>query len=694
MPSTAVLTYHEKILKPSPQFKKETAKALFAIVSFIIVYIVLFTAALALAAGCVYAGLFIIVKVMNWISLLLGGGLMGLGVMVFIFIVKFIFDTTKEDVSDSIEITAVEQPALVAFIHGIAKETGTAKPKKIFLSHDVNASVFYHSSFWSMFLPVKKNLKIGLGLMNAINIAEFKAVIAHEFGHFSQRSMKVGSFVYNVNRIIFNMLYRNTGYSNTLSGFASVHAVFTIFAQLTALIVQGIQWVLQQMYKFVNVSYMALSREMEFHADLVSASVSGSNNIVSSLKRISFADGCFQETLNAYDKLWKEDKRAGNIYEDHKTVLLHFAQVNRFELAGGLPVLPANEAERAGQRINIKDQWASHPSIAEREAFLQKYNLIADVDDTPAMSLLQNPNALKQQLTQHIYRDIDADGKRTIISNADFETFYSTGMNHQYLPDVFEGYYDNRVASTIEQAEITTLPTPDSFSDIFTTEIKNLPGKVKALEADIAVLKAITAKEINTRTFDFDGIKQNRKHVPTVLTELENDLTKNKKVLADADNTLEAFFYKQAMSVSPAEADALMGLKKSFAGLRKEADDYLLFLQQMMELMQPLFNTLANEKITAILKNVQSKESKLKAELQHWQERGAFEKNPIFLADAEKYLQSNHAYFNGTRYFDHEMQQLTRMIQEGWAEVDSFVFAHYRVFLEKQASLLHLIKQG
>jgi len=33
---------------------------------------------------------------------------------------------------------------------------------------------FYNSSFWSMFLPVRKNLEIGLGLVNSINISEFK----------------------------------------------------------------------------------------------------------------------------------------------------------------------------------------------------------------------------------------------------------------------------------------------------------------------------------------------------------------------------------------------------------------------------------------------------------------------------------------------------------------------------------------
>jgi hypothetical protein len=64
---------------------------------------------------------------------------------------------------------------------------------------DVNASVFYDSSFWSIIFPIRKNLQIRLGLVNKIIEQELKAILAHEFGCFSQRSTKVGSFVYDVN---------------------------------------------------------------------------------------------------------------------------------------------------------------------------------------------------------------------------------------------------------------------------------------------------------------------------------------------------------------------------------------------------------------------------------------------------------------------------------------------------------------
>ena len=92
-----------------------------------------------------------------------------------------------------------------------------------------------------MFFPVKKNLEIGLGLVNSINISEFKAVMAHEFGHFSQQRMKLGSFTFNMDRIIYNMLFENTGYSNFINTWGSISSALSMFAGITVKIAQGIQ---------------------------------------------------------------------------------------------------------------------------------------------------------------------------------------------------------------------------------------------------------------------------------------------------------------------------------------------------------------------------------------------------------------------------------------------------------------------
>jgi Zn-dependent protease with chaperone function len=72
----------------------------------------------------------------------------------------------------------------------------------------VNAAVFHDLSITNLVLPSKKNLVIGLGLVNVLTLGELKAVIAHEFGHFAQRAMTVGRWMYVAQQIAGQIVVR------------------------------------------------------------------------------------------------------------------------------------------------------------------------------------------------------------------------------------------------------------------------------------------------------------------------------------------------------------------------------------------------------------------------------------------------------------------------------------------------------
>src|SRR5207253_2918004 len=58
-----------------------------------------------------------------------------------------------------------------------------------------------------LFPGKNKNLYLGLGLVNAVNLTEFKAVLAHEFAHISQKSMAVNNYAYLAITVAENMFY-------------------------------------------------------------------------------------------------------------------------------------------------------------------------------------------------------------------------------------------------------------------------------------------------------------------------------------------------------------------------------------------------------------------------------------------------------------------------------------------------------
>jgi Zn-dependent protease with chaperone function len=375
----------KNIIKPSRSFKKQVYWSIAAILLFLFSYLLLFLGTLGIAVAFGYFGIMIMMAMSSFMTLILGAALIGSGLILVYFVIKFLFKRTQTNYTGMVEINKDDQPLLFAFIKQLTAEAKAPFPKHIFISADVNAGVFYNSSFWSMFFPVKKNLKIGLGLVNSINISEFKAIMAHEFGHFSQRSMKFGSYVYNLNKLIYNMLYENDGYAKVLNGFAKLHYIFRLFAIININIVKGMQFILQKVYMVVNKTYLRLSREMEFHADAVGAYVSGSNHMISSLRRIEAGQLCYSGLLDYWGSRLNDNKRADNFYPQQLEMIKHLTSKHNLQAdSAGLPVITDNSLVSSGSRIIINDQWASHPTNEDREQHLQKINLIAPTINEPA----------------------------------------------------------------------------------------------------------------------------------------------------------------------------------------------------------------------------------------------------------------------------------------------------------------------
>ena len=98
-------------------------------------------------------------------------------------------------------------------------------------------------------MPVKKNLIIGLGLVNGLNLSEFKAVLAHEFGHFSQSSMQLGSYVYTANQVIYDLVYQRDIFDDLLAKARRTNIRIAIFAWLATFILWLLRMLLQLAFK-------------------------------------------------------------------------------------------------------------------------------------------------------------------------------------------------------------------------------------------------------------------------------------------------------------------------------------------------------------------------------------------------------------------------------------------------------------
>lgn len=681
----------ESVTSTSAAFKKEVTKVMSAIFLFFIVYVILVALAVALAVGAVYFGITLIIAFPRFFTIMLGLGLTGLGVMILFFLVKFIFAVSRFDRSQSIEIKEQDHPRLFEFIRRVTMDTHTPFPKRIYLSPEVNACVFYDSSFWSMFLPVKKNLQIGLGLVNSVNLSEFKAIVAHEFGHFSQRSMKLGSFVYNVNRVIWNMLFENNSYGRSLEKWASISDYFAIFASLTARIVIGIQWVLRQMYALINKSYMRLSREMEFHADAVAASVSGSENCIAALRRIELGSASYSAAIAKCNELLKEKCITGNLYMNQQVVSRQHAQNFGLALQNNLPVVKEELLKNLNvRRVNFKDQWASHPSMEERAEHLNGLGVPAEISHDSAWILFNNPDQWQQKLTGKIYGTVELSNELRPIDTKEFENLLQQENELYSFPEVYKGFYDKRMISILNIAELSydvSIRPQDilAFDDIFNEVNSGLQQKIGALQMDVDALKAIAAKEVLTKTFDFEGVKYPAGKAESIAASLQSELNEMKDQQEKLDKAAYRYFYSKALQTS---ADRAAKLKQQytvyFAG-RAQADLFLNNVNHILQVLRPIYvGRIEFREAHNIINEVKTAEKTLKRQLNNWLQDGAFHHAPVFKKEAIDFLNSYFEYIDGNGFRNDQLNVLHHMIDEGWRHISEFLFRKFKALVELQ----------
>lgn len=683
-----------KTVTISKSFKQKTTRAILSIVLFAVTYILLIILAIGLTIGCGYAGIMLIAAKPSLATLLLGAGLMSIGLLTLFFLIKFIFTSNKADLSGFTEITKEEEPEIFAMIDDIVKQVETDFPKHIYISSQVNASVFYDSNFWSMIFPVKKNLHIGLGLMNAVTADEFKGILAHEFGHFSQRSMKVGSYVYNVNYVIHNMLYDNDSYEKIVGRWASINGYITLFVMLGVKIVMGIQWILKQVYQVVNINYLALSREMEFHADEVAANVAGSQALATSLLRINLANQSRENVLAFYSDKIAENIKTADIFPQQFFVMSFLAGEYGLTNKQGLPQVTLHNKDRFNKsKLAFDDQWASHPSDEDRIKRLDELNIVFDNSNTSlATTLLKNPELTQEKITATLFYNVEYSGETKLYTVEDFKADYLEMYNKNSLDKKYNNYFNSSRVPVIAIDDIKNnledvtamVNEEDLFSE---TAVENV-YTVHGIEEDLAVLNDIASGKFKLKTFDYQGIRYRHKEIPVLLPKMEGELKNIKLKVEDNDKKIFRYYYNLAeksgkASIYKVKYNAFINYYNNYYTNNTELLNKLIAATEFINVTTKL------EAIPNYLSEVKPLEYDFKESIKNIVENDVYSQHIDKEAKEalQKYLLQEAAYFTGESYNEEALQTLFIAMQYYNTVNDDLLFKLKKDFLDFQAGL-------
>jgi Zn-dependent protease with chaperone function len=420
-----------------------------------------------------------------------------------LFLIKALFFLERGEIGDDIEVTKQNQPCLFEFLNRLADELGASRPYRVYLSPRVNACVFYDLSPLNLIIPSRKNLEIGLGLVNVLNVGELKAVLAHEFGHFAQRTMAVGRWVYISHQIAAHIVAKRDAFDGVLASLSRLDIRIAWIGWLFRLIVWAIRSAVELMFNIVVLAQRAMSREMEFQADLVAVSVTGSDALIHALHKLNAADHAWSHAVSFAVDEAKAGRRTTDLFSLQDRVIDMMRRIFSDPSYGSVPERQAGKSSDhkvfKTSLTSPRQMWATHPSNTDREVNAKRRYIPAEIDPRAAWTIFDNINELKDQISSKVSRNEAAESVSLDESLQRLDAQYAW----MYLKPVFRGAYLMR--STVMNAA--------HVSELYGAEPTDLVAALDALypaslTEDVKERRAIEEERDSLRALSEGALKR------------------------------------------------------------------------------------------------------------------------------------------------------------------------------------------
>ncbi|MFJ3045269.1 M48 family metallopeptidase [Herbaspirillum chlorophenolicum] len=507
-----------------------------------------------------------------------------------VFMIKALFPGKQEARRDDLELTPEQQPRLFEFLHRLADEAGAPRPHRVFVTPRVNAAVFYELSVLNLFYPSKKNLEIGLGLVNVLSLSEFKAVCAHEFGHFAQRSMAVGRWVYTAQQIAGKIVTKRDALDGFLDGLSRFDIRVAWVGWIMKTIVWSIRSVVDLLFRGVVLAQRALSREMEMQADLVAVSLTGSDTLVHALHRLSAADDAWDRAARFARGQASEKCVVGDVFAIQSRIIEHLSVVLGDPLYGKHPPLPVENPQ--AHRVFTADfavpptMWSTHPLNFEREANAKRRYFPSPADERSAWSIFDDADTLRREVSARVAGAADETPAPLETSLAKLDEQY----DREYFNRAYRGIYLGR-AVTLQSEFVDGLydeglkATVEDLGRLYPESIVADLERLRNLEKEVALLESLQDKTFVPAdgVIRHRGRQLRRVELPAVLATARQELAQAKTAFFEHDRLCRSVhlalarelgrgwdvYLKQIISLLHYAEHSAAGLNEKLLALRK-----------------------------------------------------------------------------------------------------------------------------
>lgn len=314
------------------------------------------------------------------------------GVVVLVLLLKpFLSRSVQERRTRRLKFT--EEPVLFSFVERLCQAVGAPVPTAIEVDGQVNAMASFRGGFVGM-LRKELVLTIGLPLVTGMNTRQLAGVLAHELGHFSQRSgMRLGYVIHSVNLWFAKVVYTRDSWDEWLIELCDSSLRIVVLtgylARAFAACLRGILWLLMAAGHALSC---ALSRQMEYHADAYEIRLAGTAAFEETMRRLrylAFTDLVARQTM-------VDARLEGPLPEHYPALVVQLAERLSEESRQLLDV--SLETERGSL-------FAAHPTDRDRIAAARRENAPGIFQlECPATRLFHQFDELAVAVSPKLYR--------------------------------------------------------------------------------------------------------------------------------------------------------------------------------------------------------------------------------------------------------------------------------------------------
>jgi Zn-dependent protease with chaperone function len=396
------------------------------------------------------------------------------GAVVVAFMLKPLFARSGRQ-TNPISIDPDREPLIYDFVDAICRTVGAPTPRRIDVDCRVNAS----ASLDGGPLAIGKGLvlTIGLPLVAGLDLKQFAGVLAHEFGHFSQRiGMRLSGLIRWTNHWFARVVYERDSWDETLAAWSTsgegYQMLIAVPARIAVWLTRRVLWALMMIGHLVSGF---LSRQMEFDADRYQARMVGGDVLAQTMERIGLLAMAENGAYSDLGASWRERRLPDDL--------------PRLVLAN-LPQIPAELRESIKKSIDEGKTglFDTHPADRERIA-------AAKAEAAEGIFRLGDP-------ATDLFRDFEVLSREATFDQ--YKVMIGTEVSKDQLYPVAEAIEGSLVAQHGDEAFARVFL--EGFSAfrplLFPSEYPHAPDDLKAAKRELAASRArmIAGQKTNAET--------------------------------------------------------------------------------------------------------------------------------------------------------------------------------------------------